>query len=93
MGKIYLFNLFAESHENFFEITDKKKIILKKLRYTRRPHAAKIHTPFKTETHTLFDGTYSYRLNKGVSPGISLESTLYAVVEHMENVVENFDSL
>ena len=46
MGKIYLFNLFAELHENFFEITDKKK---KKLRYTRRPHTAKIHIPFKTE--------------------------------------------
>ena len=30
MGKIYLFNLFAESHENFFEITDRTKNSFKK---------------------------------------------------------------
>ena len=30
MGKIYLFNLFAESHENFFEITDRTNNYFKK---------------------------------------------------------------
>jgi len=62
----------------FSRLLTEQKIILKKLRYTYRPHTAKIHTPFKTEKHTLFNGTYPYRLNKGVSPGnvfFSLEST------------------
>ena len=30
MGKIYLFNLFAESHEKFFEITDRTRNYVKK---------------------------------------------------------------
>ena len=33
----------------FSRLLTEEKIIFKKLRYTRRPHTAKIHTPFKTQ--------------------------------------------
>ena len=33
----------------FSRLLTEQTIILKKLRYTRRPHTAKIHTPFKTQ--------------------------------------------
>ena len=49
MEKIYLFNLFwSRIQKDFFEITDRTTLdYFKKLRYTRRPHPAKIHTLFK----------------------------------------------
>ena len=50
MGKkIDLFNLFlSHIQKDFLEITDRTKSdYLKKLRYTCRPHTAKIHTLFK----------------------------------------------
>ena len=47
----------------FSRLLTGQKIILKKLRYTRRPHTAKIHTPFKTEKHTLFNGTTKRKQN------------------------------
>ena len=50
MGKIYLFNLFAESHENFFEITDRTRNYLKKKTFvTHVDRTPPIHTPFKTQ--------------------------------------------
>ena len=44
-----LFNLFwSHIQKDVFEITDRRKLdYFKKRRYTRRPHTAKIRTPFK----------------------------------------------
>ena len=47
----------------FSRLLTEQKIIFKKLRYTRRPHTAKIHTPFKTEKHTLFNGRTKRKQN------------------------------
>ena len=59
----------------------------------------KLYTLFKTqdpENHTLFSGTYLYRPNEGVfpppPPGMYGSCwNQYAVVEHMEGVMENFN--
>ena len=44
-----LFNLlWSHIQKDVFEITDRTELhYFKKLRYTRRPHTAKIHMPFK----------------------------------------------
>ena len=50
----------------FSRLLTEQKILLKKLRYTRRPHTAKIHTPFKTQNAypvTLFNGTTKRKQN------------------------------
>ena len=63
MGKIYLFNLFAESHENFFEITDRTKNSFKKTSlHTQTAHHQ--FTPrLRLRTHTLFNGTTKRKQN------------------------------
>ena len=58
MGKIYLFNLFAESHENFFEITDRTK------NYFNVGRTPPKFTPrLRLRTHTLFNGTKKRKQN------------------------------